>query len=755
MDISQLPSGASPNPVAFPHFPDRLHAYVWRNWQLVPAERLAQVVGATPEQIRAVARAMGLSQQPEITEEQQRRTYFTIIRRNWHLLPYEQLIELLGWSVERMDFVLREGDGLIGWLGSYKPRVERLRYEPPSEAATARARAIAAVVAEAFGTGFPVIHDPLFAFIPRLSQPAPSRAADRRANVFSPRYCYSYFGSFRGALSSEEDFHPDGYLARLAAAGVDGVWLHEPLYHLAPFPWDERLSARREEYVGNLRALVTRAARHGMGVYLYLNEPRPMPKSFFEKWPELKGVDDVGVPGGESATLCTSVPAVQQYLRDGMTALCEAVPDLAGVFTITASEAYTNCWSHFAGGECPRCGGRSPQEVIAEVNALLHEGIRKSGSRCRLIVYDWGWPDDWSPGIIERLPEDAWLLSVSEWSMPINRGGVESEVGEYSLSVVGPGPRAMRNWKLARARGLKTIAKIQSGNSWELAAVPYIPVVENIAQHVANLRRADVDGLMLCWTLGGYPSPNLEVVLELGAAAEPSVEDAMQAVAARRFDAAAPAVIEAWRAFSAAFKEYPFACASLYQSPVHMGPANLLWGEPTGYAGGSATGFAYPFDALDAWRSIYPADVFISQMEKVANGFDNALSLLKQKIEGLSLDGAATQALAQETGVAEACAIHFRSVVNQGRFVAARNQLAQAPTAAQARPLLRALEQALSSEMELAVRLQAIQSRDSRIGFEAACQYFYVAADLAEKVINCHDLLTRWLPQQRARCGAG
>lgn len=753
MDVSQLPMGPAPAPVAFPHFPDRLHAFVWRNWPLVPAERLARVVGAKPEQIREIARAMGLSEQPAIGDDQQRRSYFTIVRRNWHLLPYEQLVQLLGWTVGKMDFVLREGDGLFWWLGNYKPKAEPLRYEPQSDAARARLRAIAAIVSEALGPGFDRVDDPPFSFVQRLSEGPPVKACQRPPNAFSPRFCYSYFGSFRDALSGEEDVYPEGYLARLAASGVDGVWLHEPLYHLAPFPWDETLGARREECVANLRALVSRAKAHGLGVYIYLNEPRPMPKAFFDGRPELRGIDDVGVLRGQLATLCTSVPSVQHYLRDGMAALCQAVPDLAGVFTITASENYTNCWSHFTGYQCPRCGKRTPQEVIAEVNTLLFEGIRAGGSKCRLIVWDWGWPDDWTPGIIERLPEDAWFMSVSEWNLPINRGGVDSRVGEYSLSVVGPGPRATRHWALARDRGLKTIAKIQAGNSWELAAVPYIPVVENVAEHAAHLRQANVDGLMLSWTLGGYLSPNLEVIIEIGQAAESSAGKAMHAVAVRRFGAAAPAVVEAWRAFSAAFREYPFACPSLYQSPAQMGPANLLWGEPTGYDAAGATAFAYPFDALDAWRSIYPADVFIGQFEKMAQGFDEAVAGFKQKVAGLILDGGASRALEDEIGVAEACAIHFRSVANQARFVLARDQLAQATTPAQARPLIEVLERTLRSDLALAVRLRAIQSRDSRIGFEAACQYFYLAVDLAEKVINCHDLLTRWLPAQRAKHG--
>ena len=53
---------------------------------------------------------------------------------------------------------------------------------------------------------------------------------------------------------------------------------------------------------------------------------------------------------------------------------------------------------------------------------------------------------------------------------------------------------------------------------------------------------------------------------------------------------------------------------------------------------------------------------------------------------------------------------------------------------------------ALKGEIELARRLYAIQTRDSRIGYEATNHYFYVPVDLAEKVLNCRDLLERRLP---------
>ena len=98
LPVSDLPKGSAPKPVSFPHFPSRLHAFVWRNWPLVTPERMARVVGAKRADIVRLGRAMGLGQSPRITRDQQARSYLTVIKRNWHLLPYEQLLALLDWT---------------------------------------------------------------------------------------------------------------------------------------------------------------------------------------------------------------------------------------------------------------------------------------------------------------------------------------------------------------------------------------------------------------------------------------------------------------------------------------------------------------------------------------------------------------------------------------------------------------------------------------------------------------------------------
>ena len=746
----KLPAGSAPAPVPLPHFPTPLHAFVWRNWPLVPVSRLALVAGCSPRDIERIARAMGLGAQPRITPEQQRRSHLTVIKRNWHLLPYDQLLVLLDWSPEELAYTLREDDFLYIKLGNHKPKCERLQLVPPDPAVHAREKQIAHLVGENFPDGV-FSREPLFAFVKSLSSGTARPPADTASSGL--RLCYSYFALYGDPLLEPElDPYPDGFLAQLAASGVNAVWLQAVLHKLAPFPWQPELSARHGERLKNLRLLVARARRHGIAVYLYLNEPRSMPLAFFASRADLQGVVQ-----GDHATLCTSHPEVQHWLRDSVAHICSAVPDLGGFFTITASENLTNCWSHGGGGKCPRCRQRPPAEVIAGVNATIVEGIRraraakKNPSRTpapQLIAWDWGWNDAWVPDIIKLLPPECALMSVSEWSLPIERGGVKTTVGEYSISSIGPGPRAQRHWALARQRGLKVIAKIQAGNTWELSALPYIPALENVAQHAANLRAAGVGNVMLGWTLGGYPSPNLEVVATLlrpGAAK--STGEALREVATRRYGSHAPAVLDAWHRFSTAFSEFPYHIGVVYSGPQQLGPANLLFGKATGYG---ATMVGFPYDDLAGWRAVYPPQVFIDQMEKVAHGFASGGALLRRSLPArLTTDP--DRALLSELRIASAAELHFRSVANQSRFVVARDALAKATGAAEAAPLLTELERLLQDEIKLARELHTVQKADARVGFEASNQYYYVPVDLVEKVLNCQDLLERWLPAQRNR----
>ena len=251
------------------------------------------------------------------------------------------------------------------------------------------------------------------------------------------------------------DPYPDGFLERLSAVGVNGVWLHVVLRDLAPggtaFPEFGAGHARR---LANLRALVQRARKYGISVYLYMNEPRAMPTAFFKDRSEIGGVLD---GQGEYRALCTSHPAVRQWMGDALAHVFRQVPDLGGAYAITASENLTSCASLGGWRSCPRCKARSDTEIISEVVAVIEEGVHRGNPNANVIVSDWGWKGHGDArDIIERLPKSVWLMSVSEWAMPIERGGIETKVGEYSISSVGPGPRALPHWAAAAKAGVKT-----------------------------------------------------------------------------------------------------------------------------------------------------------------------------------------------------------------------------------------------------------------------------------------------------------
>src|SRR4051794_14525037 len=105
-----LPVGAAPAALEFSHFPTRVHAFVWRNWNLVETERLATVLETSADNVRALAASMGLPAEQRPPAAYRARLYLSIIRRNWHLLPYDQLLTLLDMTPAQLAQILREDD---------------------------------------------------------------------------------------------------------------------------------------------------------------------------------------------------------------------------------------------------------------------------------------------------------------------------------------------------------------------------------------------------------------------------------------------------------------------------------------------------------------------------------------------------------------------------------------------------------------------------------------------------------------------
>ena len=559
-----------------------------------------------------------------------------------------------------------------------------------------------------------------------------------RREVWSPRYIYPFFALYGDPLfEPEADPLPEGYLDRLGRLGVNGVWIQAVLNTLAPsaeFPefgkgWQVRLR--------NLNSLVERAARYGIRIYLYLNEPRAMPAEFFERHPEIRGSFHRGV-----WAMCTSVPKVRRWIADSLEHVAREAPGIGGFFTISMSENHTNCFSHGGtwgsgapnAGDCPRCSKRKSWDVLAELLNTMRDGVRRSNAEAKILHWDWGWGDRLAEELIPRLAKDVLLLSVSEWGAPVDRG-FPTRVREYSISVVGPGPRARRNWARARRAGLETAAKVQFNNTWEIAAVPYIPVLQLVCRHCENLSRERLQALMASWTIGGYPSPNLATAQAFYSAPRPGRDEILRRTAAAHCGpAAAERLVEAWDRFSRAFREFPYG-VNIYLIPTNHGPANLLRLDKVEHPPGM---ILFPHDAWRQWVGPYPPEVVERQFRKMAGMWAEGLPLLEEVLARTPSQRRGAAEL--ELAVARTCWRHFRSVANQLEFYRLRERLNGAGSARLSGPerdaVITRMQEIARDEIRLA-REQFVTARShSVIAYEASNHYFYTPFDLAEKCLN-------------------
>lgn len=700
-------------------FPDRMSAYVWRNWGLVETVRLAEVVGATADALTAVAVQMGLRPDPAVLPEWRTKGYITVLRRNWHLLPYGQLLALLGKTREELHFALMEDDFLWVKLGCVKPACAPLKWtdEDESEARRGARARIASVLAEE-GLDPSAPEEPRFSFVRDIAAADPAfRMPPPGDSPFGFRLIFSYFADYGDPLADPDvGSFPEGLLQKLAADGVNAVWMHTVLKTLAKDPAYPEFGAGSEARIANLKTLVARCRKYGIRVFLYMNEPRAQTEAFFAARPGRLAFR--GARSGDQFAMCTSHPEVRRWLRDSLAQVFSQVPGLGGIFTITMSENLTNCASRGGEGACPRCRGRKVGDILAEVNRAMVEGMAKGDPAAEALVWNWQWPKDEEAAIVAALPKrNVRVMAVSENAIPIRRGGVDAVENDYSVSIVGPGENALRLWRFAKEAGLPSVAKVQAANSWELSSFPYLPVMDLVARHAVNLANAGVDGVMLSWSLGCCPSPNLNVYSELrtGEADKAGVLDRL---AARLYGASrAPRVRAAWKAFSDGFENYPFSCQTIYNGPHQWGPANPLYAAKTGYR---ATMVGIPYDDLDGWCAQYPGETYAELIGKVADGFAEGCRLLEGVAERKELD------------MFRAEQMHFASCRDQALFVMARDR----GDGGMVRRLAKA-------ELERAKVYWSLVRSDSRIGYESSNHYFFVPQDVLEKVLSCRMILDR------------
>lgn len=544
------------------------------------------------------------------------------------------------------------------------------------------------------------------------------------------------------------DAYTDEVLAGIAAAGFNAVWIHGDFNHVVRTAVLPELGRNAGLHQERMNELVRRANRHGIRIMMYVQPLRALPREsgFWKAHPDAAGqpevmVGDEGEPV-ELWSLCPSTEPIRRFLVEASAELARKVPGLGGLIMITASEYPAHCWARrghimlsdgsraVAEMECPRCRARDPGEVVTEIIGRIRDGVRSVRADMPIIAWNWSWsfyePIP-CPKIIGGLPRDVTLMADFERGGHKKIHGRDTVIDEYSLGFAGPSRQFAESYDLARNRGLEVMAKLQFATTHELATVPNLPVLGNVAAKAQAVRRLGLSGFMGCWNIGNGLSANTSIFNAALAGRLPEEPSAALAAFAREYfpgcDAARAAA--AWLQFGEAMDHYPFSTAFLYS-----GPANFTFVLPVepGPLTGRSMGRSWMLD--ERGDDFEPALVgttageTVERLEALAALWAGAMPGYREALR----NGAAGPHAAEELRTAEICGLTFRSLWNHLRLYRLRKDWTPAKA-----PEYRAL---VRSELEVLRAALPILREDPRFGYHSEARGYQYDADRVARQIS-------------------
>ncbi|MGI8965855.1 MAG: hypothetical protein ACR2H1_07165, partial [Limisphaerales bacterium] len=172
------------------YFPSPLHAAIFRNWDIVPLERVAAVLGTDLATLRNAGKTLGLSWPKPLSTEEIRRNVEIVLRRNWALLPRSQIEFLLDYSPKELDEFLSKEIFLRALLANPPADLTLLKYEKPNQQTEARVKWFGAHVSQHLKAVGSTPEEPRLAFTNELCRAhnpadfiAGSQPSDREADL--------------------------------------------------------------------------------------------------------------------------------------------------------------------------------------------------------------------------------------------------------------------------------------------------------------------------------------------------------------------------------------------------------------------------------------------------------------------------------------------------------------------------------------------------------------------------------------------
>ena len=427
------------------------------------------------------------------------------------------------------------------------------------------------------------------------------RAGDLKSCVRKPwvrnRISRCFFGPIKrpplnhDELMDDVDYYPEAYLDRLAHEGINGLWLTVEWRDLAETSFTKR-SPDADRRLAKLQRTVDRCLKYGIKTWIFCIEPRSVSVDD-PLYLEHKEMFGSAVSWDKRALLCTATPEAQRYIEESVKDIFTRVPRLGGIMMIAHGERPTTCLSHISpvtgdrgpAGGCRRCANTEPWQIYRNTTDAIMRGIRAAGSKAEYI--SWFYQPQvqptrapWVAECAKHVPEGVTLAYNFESGAIKEQVGRYRNGGDYWLSFVGPASGFKSVAEAGRLAGCRIGAKIQVGNSHEVATVPFVPVPGLLYRKYKAMKAAGVSTVLQCWYFGNYPGIMNKAAGELSFDEITDDEETfLKKLAAPYWKEDAAKVADIWKKFSDAYAEYPLSNDMQYYGPFHAGPAWPLYAD--------------------------------------------------------------------------------------------------------------------------------------------------------------------------------
>ena len=558
---------------------------------------------------------------------------------------------------------------------------------------------------------------------------------------------------FRDELLDDIDYYPEEYLNRLAREGTNGLWISIKFKEICSTEYV--CSGDAEQRLEKLRRIVKRCRRYGIKVFLFGIEPEPLDLSsaLIRKFPDIAGARI----SADSSCVCLSSGIGRRYLEEALYFLFSKVPYLGGYINISVGEQPTHCYSAGYTTTCPKCAKRSPAEVLNDGIRAMERGMHKANPDAELIIWPYSQFSVWGVTNTEEYAKHIPERTILQYNF--ETAGIKEELGkkhrifDYLLSYIGPSEHFRTCAGNIVKSGGRISAKLQIGNSHEVATVPFVPVPGNIYGKFKAMRELGISMYMGCWFFGGCPSVMTKAAAELSFEPFPKSEKEFLTYLAKTFwGKNAGKVVKAWTLFQKGYSNYPVNSLVGYYGPMHDGPVWPLYLNtvnkpliPTWRLKKHAAAEYLPpaGDRIGEFITHdYSIEDILTLFGAINENWEKGMKILRT-IQSDYLDDSERL---RDIGVAEALGLQFKSGLNITRFYALREQL-DGLEPGNKPELLAQMKGIVRNELEIDRKLLELCREDSRLGYHGEAEgYKYYPGKIKWRMKQLQYLLQNEFP---------